>query len=509
MADFVFPLSDIDRPGRLKSSLGSFWYEIYSDQASVDGIIRGRSMLGRQLFNDLAELEAAMSRFTVPVYHRERWLPLTLRKSEMNANTAVLRYGDAAVFGIQESGRLYQYGEPATRADSSFPLPGTLVTGAIICDQVDHPTVGLSLGVDFLVRPERGEIVFRENPFENPLLVARGVYADGTLADYELDLWLYGALQDESLVHRHFGYILGIGGSGERYRDLVNAFVDSVVEGSTMSAIQNAVAACTGIPFVLEQTETVELVTSDDRGRVIATDRHVYRFPPGAVPLVAAGDETKAGESLVSNVEIVEFQRGTLPDDLRALTLGRGFLAEGYFSELTFENKTVPLVVEEDVDGYTKVSFELGGFPTDVEQFFDDLHAKGVAAEQTLAMLLDRRTNKTGQPRAGALPTTINPLKFLAENVLRHHTFLVRVRGDLGQDAAGLRYLKQIRKYAPPHVAMIVLVELVGEGDVIIMNDGYTEDPQFYLALDAAGDEVDMSSISEDPRLYQVSDRCL
>ncbi len=518
MADFSFPSSDFDRPATLKALLGSFWSDIYDDQATLDGMIEGRALLGKQMVQDLNELESCMGRFLVPTLHLERWLPMTFRLSEMNTETAVLRYDDGAVYGNQpEDGTLYRYGLPANVNDFSFPLPTELVGGEFISNAVTEPTVSLVAGVDYLLMPDRGAIVFRDNPFDNPLLTQQIVYdSSGAVADRTIALWLYAARTERELVYRHFGYILGLPGRGEQYKELVNALIDSIVEGTTLSAIQVAIAACTGIPFVAEDDEVVELVTEDDRGLVIATDRRVYRFPADATPIVSAGDNKKAGQPLVSTVEVLEFQRGACPDDLRALTMGKGFLAEGFFSELTFENKDVDLVVEEDVDGYTKVSFELGGFPADVEKFFDDMHSKGVAKEQTLAMLLDTRVNKTGQPRAGSLPDTINPLHFLIENILRQHTFLVRVHGNLGEDALGLRYLRQVRKFVPPHTAMLLLVELEGEGDGTIMEGpgdetapGYEEDPEIYLAMEAEGDEVGPDTIDENPRLYQVSDRCL
>src|SRR5690606_17803300 len=115
-----------------------------------------------------------------------------------------------------------------------------------------------------------------------------------------------------------------------------------------------------------------------------------------------------------------QFQRGQVPAELRAVELGRGWLAAGFVGGLTFENKDVPLVVESD-GVYTRLSWELGGWDQDVRRFFDQLHARGLANPPTLAQLLDRRTNPAGEPTAANLPATINPLAFLVANVLRNH----------------------------------------------------------------------------------------
>jgi hypothetical protein len=65
-------------------------------------------------------------------------------------------------------------------------------------------------------------------------------------------------------------------------------------------------------------------------------------------------------------------------------------LGYGFFGGLVFENKDVPVTVEEDVDGYTKVSWSLGGFSLDVEKFWEDVHASGVSKNQNLGYVTRR-----------------------------------------------------------------------------------------------------------------------
>lgn len=522
MPDYVFPADDLDRPATLLASLGSFWSTVYEDQATLQGYLAGIALLVRQNVQDLQELEDSISRFTVPPDHLERWYPLRLLESEMNAEISLLRYGDDAVYGNQPTtGVLYKYGVPQAGRDYAFPAPTGLVAGGALYNRLTAPTVGLTQGTDFVIDARRGSISFLQNPFDNPLIPQRRVYdGSGTVVDREIGLWLCGARFEVQAVQRHFGYVLGLLEAPEgrqlQYREFVNSHFDAVTEGTTLGATRAAVSACTGIPFVLSAGEVVEHVAEDDRGLVIATDRQVYRFPSTATPEVAVGETTRAGQALVDLVRLFEFQDGAVPENVQALSLGRGFLQDGYYSDLTFENKSVPLVVEEDVDGYTKLSFHVGGFPTDAEKFFDDLHAAGVAKGQTLAMLLDRRTNKVGQPKAGALPAEINPLQFLCQNVLRQNAALLTITGDLGDDALGLRYLRQLRKLTPPHTALMILVELEAAEDGIIMDGpgdetgpGYEEDLEPFSAAEVTGDEVDVDVVEDDPRAYLVSERCL
>jgi hypothetical protein len=108
----------------------------------------------------------------------------------------------------------------------------------------------------------------------------------------------------------------------------------------------------------------------------------------------------------------------------------------------------------------------------DIDKFFDDAHAAGVARNQTLAHLLDTRTNKVGEPKSSNLPATINPLKFLTENVLRGNAFVVRLAAAaFGTNAAGLQHMHLLRKIIPPHTAMITILELQGFKDFVTIEE--------------------------------------
>jgi hypothetical protein len=196
--------------------------------------------------------------------------------------------------------------------------------------------------------------------------------------------------------------------------------------------------------------------------------------------------------------------------------MGPGFLTPGFLQDLVFENKDVPLIVEEDVDGFTKVSWELGGFPGDVEKFFDDLHARGVAAGETLANLLDTRTNKVGEPGPSNLPATINPFEFLCQNVLRNNAYMVKVRtSSFGRDAVGLNAAKILRKVHQPWTAIIILVELALSDDPIIMDGpgddtrpGFEETAKIFLGTGFSESIDPATFISECVRIKQIGGRC-
>ena len=214
----------------------------------------------------------------------------------------------------------------------------------------------------------------------------------------------------------------------------------------------------------------------------------------------------------------LEFNRGQCPpiDTVPALAVGAGLLGPGYFQDLVFINQPVPLIVSTDADGYTKLSWELGGWPGDVELFFDQVHQRGRAAGNTLAELLDQRPPGTRdtQPEAGSLPSVINPLAFLCQNVLRNNFFLVRVKTS-SQAGLGLDSAKEFRKIVPPGTGMIVLIELAYDADNITMDaagtdtsPGYEEAVQAYLGQ-AIAETVTPSMVSESVTLRQISGHCV
>ena len=82
----------------------------------------------------------------------------------------------------------------------------------------------------------------------------------------------------------------------------------------------------------------------------------------------------------------------------------------------------------------------------------------------TLAHLLDKRVNSGTEPTAAHLPKTINPLRFLVENVLRNNVFVVRIMVPaLGKNRLGLYNIRHLRQLLPPQTAMIVIFELAPE----------------------------------------------
>lgn len=516
MPHFPFPNTIYDEPQNLLATLGSWWADDYAGRDQVMSLVRGKAQVENQTMLDLMELIASLSRFSVPIYHTDNWFPLYLKASERNdAQTSLLRYDAGATYDAGE-----HYNVPTSSPFHAFPLPDKLVEAPLIMNRFTDPTLTQNSGIDYILTDDA--IVFRTNPFNDPRVAKRVVYKQGVAVDTEALLWVYRGQFDWDTVYRQFAYVLGMRlQSSAGYRDIMNAVYDAMVGGTTCTDIVKAFSAMTGVPLVKEDRETIVDIVADPENLVIITDLHVYKFGLLATPLVAVGDVVYRGQPLTDALRVFELNQGVVPDQLEALALGEGLLSTCFYADLIFENVDVPLVVNErHPSGYTKVTWDLGGFPLDVEQFFDDLHARGVEEAErplddcetlktvrypasdcdevellgrrgTLAHLLDKRVEQVGEPKATHLPATINPLKFLIQNVLRNNAFIVRVRAaSTGSGGVGLHNIRLLRKVAPPHTAMILVVDLTAAKDSVTVNN-VTEQVSTFVGMEPLSDTVD------------------
>lgn len=522
MADYVYPRSDLDRPQRILELLGTHWSSTYGGSKVVEDLVRARAEEAAQTHLDLLEAVAAVSRLTVRVFHTDNWYLLTLLESEVNgAEISIRAYGDDAVYGGHLGGGTeLRYGTPHGIGLYSFPLPAELKDVKLVFNRITAPSVTLTSGLDFIVDPVRGAIHFRGNPFTNDWIAKRDVYAGDEVVNREVGLWVFRGQFDWQAVYAHFGYLLKLKmQSSEGYRELLNAILDGIVRGSNYLAIAAAFSVLADAPIVVDPEETVEAIwTEPGRRLLIATDKRIYRYGELAEPNVVVGDTVRAGDQLTDAYTIYEFNRGQLSADLRAVTLDRRVLTTGYYDGVTFVNEEVPVVV--DTSGvFTKVSFELGGWPGDVVKFWTDFHVRGVQAGETLAHLLDTRTNKVGEPVATNLPAIINPLKFLVENVLRDNAYVVKLKPRrFGEDALGVAWVRELRRIIPPHTICIVIVELDAPGDVVTMDGagdengaGYEESHASYYGAEGPSDVLDPDTLiaEEEPILRHVAGVCL
>lgn len=529
MAEYTYPSRDIDKPGVLKSYLGSHWDSAFGNTFQVEKLVQARGRAEMQKVTRLQESVQTVGRFGAPIFHTDRWQLITLRETDKNnSEVATLRYGEI----VESSGQPAVYGnDPTTGVEykygvgqglyATFPIEATIVETPFIFNRLTEPSLTLTDGFDYFIDTDNNSITFRNDPFKNSLFAVDNVYENGVIVDREIRLWAFNVSIDEDYIYRHFGYVVGLDlPSSQPYLDYVNSVWDAAVEGTGGKQIEAAFAAATDTPIVETESETIEHVVKDSRHLLVISDKRVYRYPLSAVSVVSVGDTVRAGDQLVDTVTIFEFHDGIVPssEDLVGLQLDRGMLAGVFADGITFHNREVDVTV--DTSGiFTRVEFEVGGFVGDVTKFWDDFHNRGIDSPPTLAQLLDQRVTKVGEPGPSNLPATINPLEFLIQNVLRNNAYVVKIKVTRqGEHALPLSKLRQLRKMVPPHTAMIILLELAVTEEVITMDGagsdteaGFEEAPELLNGLEPVTEEVINSDsfVTESPSLKHTEGICL
>lgn len=515
--DFIYPASDLDRPDMLLALLGSLWSSIYQGRETVRSLVAAVAAQEGQVDTERKQLDKAVSRLTIEVFRTQHWVPLQLLKSQRNSGTWALPVFDGT-YSFSSDPQIY-FGMQVSKPFFAWPLPADVVEIPLIVNRISQPSVTLVAGLDYFLSP--GFIVFREDPFAAALAMPQSVLQDNQVIDQQLTLFGFKVKIDRSDLHDQFGYVLGFNRpSSVPYKDLINAVLDAMAMGSVAGSVAFAWSAIVNVPLIVADGEKVENIVREPLRTLVITDQRVYAFKPAAVVAVTVGQALKRGDTLTDALEFLEFNRGQIPDaaDVAGLAMGSGFLAAGFYQDLVFENKVFPLDVTFDEDGRTRLAWTLGGWPGDISKFFDDLHARGVASGQTLARLLDNRppANRDSEPQAAALPSTINPLEFLCQNVMRNNLLVVRIKPAACRVGVGLDAAKILRRVIPPHAAMIVLIELEHRDDPLIMEGpgtalqpGYTEHVEVYLGLQHQDVINPETAIVERVRLRQIGGHCV
>ncbi len=462
----IYPQSSLDNKTAGLETLSSFWTEVFDDQETLASWLQAMAIQAKQALNNADENLKLCQRSNAPIWHRQLWHNIQALESTLTDNTVIpLRYGDGSVYGPQANGDINHYGQGSYPAKYASGVDNQLVVMPLICNRAKNSTVIWTEGLDYYLDRESSAVVFARNPFDYDFEI-RDVVAEP--ADRQIDIWACHSQWDARDISNRWGYPLHLElQSSSNYRELVNSVYDALCQGTTLNHIRRVITAITDIPHARNEGETVEQILTDSRGQVVITDVSVYRVSNLATLAVSVGDVLSYGQHIAEELQIHEFHNGTVPESITALAVTKNFLSSAYYDGLIFENKIVPLVVETE-DGRTRVSFEIGGLPEDVERFWDELHAKGVAADETLANLLDVRETPVGEPTSASLPTTINPLEFLLSNILRNNAFLVELGvSAVGANALDLGNLRILRRLVPAQNALIFLMRLTGGQEVI------------------------------------------
>jgi hypothetical protein len=490
-----FPSDDLTDGQYLYRSLGSFWTKLFQDKAVLQGYTIAMAEELIQQYYSFIEVLNKYSIKEIDVFHKDKWLPLIIKKSEFNAVDLTFAKNDA-LFGYQPgsdefySGALFRFGEPKeTQNNKSFAYaPGIgLKKIGLISNRIISPSLALLSGVDFIIKND--VIYFNTDIFADEYIPKAKIISDfgepvkyvdssGVVRDDEfVILWAYNAYSDQQFLQSFFGVLFDIKlASSESYKELLKSLMNLAVEGPTIAAIGQAVAALVGTPSIIETRETVEQIydgvhlrgqayTTVDQQladssissknclpeyhRYIVTDKNVYRLHnlQSLADYVQVGATLYGGQPLSAQIKIID----TLIDPVwwkKELT-GDKLVLPSYIFAADVDNR----LFFEDTDAFIeyvdgKISFPVQGNPRDVEKFNDYLNSPSRKTH-----LLD----KLNLPDKRFSKKVINPLEFVFNHFFKNNTLLLKIEFYCeDQMQLFLNIFDEIKKYAPPHVYLLV-----------------------------------------------------
>jgi len=491
MADFTDPNTFLD-------FFGSFWNRFFPDQPVIRGIASGDAHTITQLYQELVEAVNAISIHTISPFHRESVYPITLRRSTFSQGPDLLTFGNGSVFGAQPpngkffEGATFQYGGLERRSGLYYVgIPDKIrEMGACLINSLIDPSVMLVRDSDFIVRDDI--VIFRTNPFDNPLIAKRKISsADGNSEEDEIILWATNVSVDRNELWTQYGFAVPdlrqntlTAPAARRYLEALRAVYNVRAGGPTSRMLDSLVASLVGAPVSRHGGEIVQSIESFSGNTLVITDVEVYRVPDTLEirPEIKVGVELWAGQPLTTTTQV--FDRTVQSNwwtDMPALFVGRDFLMADITSALGFLNESSPVdvgIVETASDGSAGRTgrFYLAGVPGDVEQFWSGVRQRGLSGLGFFGDQLYRKFSVVDGN--GELDFTqdllVNPLQLLATDLLADSIIPVKIKVSTATQAAlfsdGLHILHDV---VPAHLSLLILMDVTVQDEfALVRPDG-------------------------------------
>ena len=327
-----------DAGNTLYSWLGSLWRSIHQGDDMVRGLQKSRGMRLAQLYLDLLEAAKLQDRNGAPVFHRELWHPIVIRRSQRDkAQENMLVMGVEAQLGPQTEpqpygiGTVLKMGRLANYADFvTYPITQNIVgMSTTIVDNIINPTVVMHYDngdgtCDFefrnnsIIFPKELDPLAEDSAFDKydlPNLTLEDPEDPNSpmISDVEAVLWASDVLIDKNYIAEHLSYPLGVDApSSAVVKRIINAAWSSIASGLTPELLRTFMAAMLNIPVVQNDEEKIINIITTDKAQEIYTDKGLYRISPKAKIRqgLYSGAVVKRGELLDESLRVYPFLNG-------------------------------------------------------------------------------------------------------------------------------------------------------------------------------------------------------
>lgn len=510
--------------------LGSFWTEVYEDPEFIEYLQDARALRIAQLYLDLLENLRLEDRSNAPVFHRERWHPIVLRRSQAGTGSKSLfrLVNDGTLVLGEQTDPVYPPGTVVTLGGEKVDLEGMVLypldrrlKSVLTCisNNIADASVVLSAGSDFAVLdgaiaiskdcdPFTGSNADRFPKFE---VVAENPEDN----DVETVLWGCDSMFDDGLLYRNVGYALALpSASTETMKRTINAVWNAVSSGCTPLLLRSMMACICGLPTVIEEGEVVSSIVDEDGETVVITDRNAYRLPVGSVLRkdVFVGASLSRFDTLDMAIRVYPFTTdpSRLPlynefvseledfvKDLPAIDLPPAFFDVPVKEGFSVDWNEVPVeLVGYDSNGNPKLRFPLEGSESDENAFWEAVWDRYEAAGRSMAECFGFDVEETSDGVVG----TVRPIEFFLRNLVGSNTLVVTVRSDTVSPDAPLydpKFFGALRSCIPSYVRLLAIEhasvpddrsDLAGaydEADIALHDD--KDDNMVYNARTGAG----------------------
>jgi len=490
-----FPAGDATDGQYLYRSLGSFWTKIFHDRNVLKGYTLG---MAEELIQSYYKLEEAVMQYsikTIPLYTREKWKPIVIKKSEFNK--APFKFEtDGVVFGIQPdtdsyyNGQVFRFGFPKETGSNhtySFTPKDKIAKFGAVANRLIDPSILLIPGGDVVLK--QGTLFFNTDLFNNDYIPRAkligelnepSLYVDdngNTQEDEFIILWMYHAEIDNDTLYANFGTVLDIYlPTTESYKLVLQAIFNLAVEGPTITALRTIFSAFANAPVVIESREVVEDIYNDAHYNYVITDKNVYKLALDRKvnPVIEINAVLYAGDPITQDVKIVDstIDHAWWHSEVATnkVAFASHVFAANVKSQLFFENALRQVSLDVTTT-YTdagpvlsrKLTFPVLGTPEDVEAFQKYINQEDYTSTEGKLVKGNKSTliEKMQFNKNVTASTTINPLDYVFGNLFKNNTLLLKL-DFYSNDELQLFFslLPNVREYLPPHVYLIIYLKL-------------------------------------------------
>ena len=488
----AIPLPTLSSNGdKVYQWMGALWSNLFKDGPFIRQTQQANGLLTAQLYLDFLETAKLTNHNESPVFHRNRWQPVVLRKSQLNSGDAVtLKLQDSPVpkIGPQTDvpfviGQLPKIGGNLPLAGiSAYPLVNVVDFCNVLVDDIAKPKVVWMKGIDFVVQADTLLLYNSRDPFDGTFPIEQ--LPDG---DQQVTLWAMDALLDKDYVYDYLGYVMGVHTpSTEFYSNYLRALWNIYNQGATLALFAGGLAALLDEPAILDASETITQIVTGAKPQVI-TDKHVYDINDTAVlnPAVVVGAVLPMGTILTQTIRIYDnldparLSAGTpygdrLRSDIMSLCLPPAFFRAriNHSLGLTWQLENITYA-GRDANGNAKLRFTLYGDADDIEVFWQDFwnycERNQIDGEACLhGFLYD-----TLPDSEAAVWGKLSPLEYFLSNFLKAN-LLVIVVDSSKLSTAGRNTLSQVtllRAVIPAAVCFFVIESLIVNSEQYAMGE--------------------------------------